>query len=138
MSDEEIPSSSESEADKQPEQVEKPVKKKRKLNDYSEILSDEYKNYIPYRNSAIQKWNDKTRVASGKMANSNFSAFEQSTLKQIEQIMCDKSRLINRTQIKRSSYRILGTEQEPDSDVNQKSVSSVMICSKYMKIIIGI
>lgn len=119
VSDEEIPSSSESEVEKEPEQIQKPVKKKRRLNDYSEILSDEYKNYIPYRNSAIQKWNDKTRVASGKMANSNFSAFEQSTLKQIEQIMCDKSRLINRTQIKRSSYRVLGTEPKPDCDVIQ-------------------
>ena len=123
MSDEEIPSSDESEVEKEPEQVQKPVKKKRKLNDYSEILRDEYKNYVPYRNSAIQKWNDKTRVASGKMANSNFSAFEQSTLKQIDQIMCDKSRLIDRTQIKRSSYRILGKEPQPDSEANQKEVS---------------
>ena len=37
------------------------------------------------RNSTIQKWYDKTRVASGKLSK-GFSAFEQSAVKQIEQV----------------------------------------------------
>lgn len=80
-----------------------PPMKKRKLRHYSECIQNRHKKLTPLRNAVIQKWNDKTKVSSGKMASSNFSAFDQSILKQIEQIMMDKVRLINRTKIKRSN-----------------------------------
>lgn len=76
-----------------------------------------YKDFIPYRNTSIQKWNDKTKVSTGKMANSNFSAFDQSTLKQIEQIMADKSRLIRRTQVRRNNTN------KNNSDENKTEVN---------------
>lgn len=84
--------------------------KRRKLSEYPEILEKQYNEYIPYRDSVIQKWNDRTKIASGKFAKSNFSAFDQPILNQIEQIMSDKHRLIQKTYLKRSQYDIFGEE----------------------------
>lgn len=84
--------------------------KRRKLSEYPEILEKQYKEYIPYRDGVIQKWNDRTKIASGKFAKSNFSAFDQPILKQIEQIMSEKHRLIQKTYMKRSQYDIIGEE----------------------------
>jgi hypothetical protein len=64
--------------------------------------------FTPYQNEAIQKWNDKTKIASGKMAKSNFSAFDQSVLQQIEHILNDKQRLVRRTQQRKSKYQRVG------------------------------
>ncbi|KAL0271036.1 UNVERIFIED_CONTAM: hypothetical protein PYX00_008275 [Menopon gallinae] len=68
-----------------------------------------------YRNETIQKWNDKTRIAH--LNSKNFNAFEQSTLKQIEHVLLDKQRLIKRTQVKRSSYQILGQKKKSDKKI---------------------
>ena len=90
-----------------------PCPKKMKLSEYSRLLEERHKALIPYRNETIEKWNDKTRLASGSVNKKSFSGFETSTLKQIEHILTDKSRLVKRTQNKRSSYRILG---QPERD----------------------
>lgn len=82
-------------------------KKKMKKENLSQVLSSRHANYIPYRDATIQKWNNKTQVAHGSSSR-NFSAFEQSTLKQIEQILADKSRVMKRTQLRRSEYHVLG------------------------------
>ncbi|RZF39248.1 hypothetical protein LSTR_LSTR010342 [Laodelphax striatellus] len=105
---------------------EPPPKKLRQVGDFGRVLSSQHSVYLPARNAAIQKWNDKTRVAAGKAAASrsdNFAAFDQSTLKQIEQIMCDKQRLIKRTQTKRSVYSAL----EPDRDVQENGVEKKVL-----------
>ncbi|KAI5750374.1 hypothetical protein M8J76_015182 [Diaphorina citri] len=81
------------------------VNKKRKLDEYSTLLTQMHTDFTPYQNEAIQKWNDKTKIASGKMANSNFSAFDQSVLQQIEHILNDKQRLVRRTQQRKSKYQ---------------------------------
>jgi hypothetical protein len=67
-----------------------------------------------YRDNTIQKWFDKTRLATGKLKSKSFSAFDQSALVQINQILADKERLIKRTQLKRSVYRVLGTVPTKD------------------------
>ena len=41
--------------------------------------------FYSFRNSTIQKWHEKTRLTSAK-ANKGFSSFEQTTLKQIQQV----------------------------------------------------
>ncbi|KDR15251.1 protein AATF [Zootermopsis nevadensis] len=94
-------------------QQKKHTTKHRTLEHYSELISDHHKMYLEYRNANIQKWNDKTRVLAGKLSSRNFSTFEQSTLKQIEQILNNRQRLIQRSQLKRSSYGILGQELIP-------------------------
>ncbi len=91
-----------------------PPPKKMKIKEYEKTLAKSSENLLGYRDSTIQLWNDKTRLASGAVAGGgggkSFSAFEQhtSTLKQIEFILSDRSRLVARTQTKRSDYRVLG------------------------------
>lgn len=114
--DEEIPSSDEevksesSEEEEEDKSKKTPPKKKRRLEDFGSLLTSAHSNFLEYRNNTIQKWSDKTRIAQGKFSSKNFSAFEQSTLKQIEHILADRSRLLKRTRTKRSNYRVLGTE----------------------------
>jgi TRAUB (NUC102) domain. len=88
------------------------------LEHYAELISHRHKKYAEYRNAVIQKWNDKTRVLVGKVSSRNFSTFEQSTLKQIEQILSSRQRLIQRSQLKRSSYNILGQKLLPQEEKN--------------------
>ncbi|NXN93641.1 AATF protein, partial [Rhinopomastus cyanomelas] len=113
-SDEEIPSSSDE------EQAEKAQKKRRRLpkrkltmEDYPEFIAKRYADFKTYRNNILQKWDEKTKLASGKVGK-GFGAFERSILTQIDHILMDKERLLRRTQTKRSVYAVLGKpEQEP-------------------------
>ncbi|KAJ8878141.1 hypothetical protein PR048_022608 [Dryococelus australis] len=95
-------------------------RRKTRTRNYSVILKEAHESYVEYRNSIIQKWNDKTRVAVGHLSNKNFSAFEQSTVRQIEQVLRDRVRLVQRSQLKRASYAVLGQAEgqgeEPERD----------------------
>ncbi|KAJ8299663.1 hypothetical protein KUTeg_023723 [Tegillarca granosa] len=86
-------------------------------------------------NNTIQKWNDKTRLAGGKINSKSFSAFELSALKQIEQILSDRDRLIKRTQMKRSVYKVLGKmddgENKSDSQPSDTVEESTRIEEKH-------
>lgn len=93
-------------------------KLKHKSSEY--ILQKHHAIFKPYRNDTIQFWNERTKLASGKAAKSDFSAFDHPTLSQIEQIMADKNRLIERTQIKRSKYDIIGDSESIKMDVDQE------------------
>lgn len=96
-----------------------PPTKKRKLHDYSVVLTDNHSAFATERNNLIQKWNDKTRIfaASGKSGGGAkaFAAMETSTLGQIEQILFNRPRLVARTQLKRSNYEILATPLSEDA-----------------------
>ncbi|CAB3370610.1 Hypothetical predicted protein [Cloeon dipterum] len=115
--DEEIPSS-EDEAGKPEESPAEmmPPKKKMRIEDYESSIGCVHNNFLSYRNSTIQKWSEKTRMSQGKFNSKNFSAFEQSALKQIEHILADKNRLLKRTRVQRSNYRILGSESGDDEE----------------------
>lgn len=91
------------------------------LNDFSLEIKKRHEEMEEYRNSIIQKWNNKTKL--GSISNKNFSAFEQSTINQIKHALLDKQRLITRTQTKRSSYHILG-EVDDEEPPNKKAVGS--------------
>ncbi|XP_065560482.1 protein AATF-like [Artemia franciscana] len=89
-----------------------PLKKRMKLKEYSQTISNRHKQFLSYRNEMINYWNQRTKLASGKLSSKSFQKFEQSTLKQIELILADKDRLVKRTQIKRSAYLPLCAEAE--------------------------
>lgn len=93
-------------------------KLKNKGSDY--VLKEHHEIFKPYRNNTIQFWNERTKLASGKAAKSDFSAFDQPTLSQIEQIMSDKKRLIERTQTKRSKYDIVGDPETIKMEVDEE------------------
>jgi len=82
--------------------------KRQKLKAYSKVLAEQQERLKPYRDAVVQKWNDRTRLAA---SSKSMSAFESSTLKQIEFILTDKTRLVRRTKVKRSAYRVLGREE---------------------------
>ena len=75
--------------------------KKMKLRQYEDLLSSDYESFKSFRNATIEKWNDKTRLATSHLKSKSFSGFESSTLIQIEHILADKGRLVKRTQLKR-------------------------------------
>merc|ERR1740122_356044 len=109
-------------SNREQEEVE-PPKKKMKLKDYSEKLIANHSEVETFRNETIQKWNDRTKVAAGNVNSKSFSSFETSTLKQIDQIMANKPRLIERTQLKRSSYEIFGKSEVIDeNEAREKDV----------------
>jgi len=89
--------------------------KKMKLKEYSVHLAEDFESRLGYRDATIDKWNDKTQLASSGSKQS-FAAFELSTLKQISHILSDKSRLVKRTQLKRSNYQIVGKETPPPQE----------------------
>ncbi|CAH0550358.1 unnamed protein product [Brassicogethes aeneus] len=110
--DEEIPSDTEDELEKDDsdaEEEESP-KKRRKLSDYEQIISDNHSKYTNYRNSVIQKWNEKTRMA---VAKNNLAS--HSVLNQIQHNLNDKQKLIKRTQLRRSEFKIIGEKEKEDT-----------------------
>uniref|UniRef100_A0A8C8RZ67 Apoptosis antagonizing transcription factor n=1 Tax=Pelusios castaneus TaxID=367368 RepID=A0A8C8RZ67_9SAUR len=112
-SDEEVPSGDDEELGGEDQARRKgPPKRKLEMEDYPEFMAKRFSDFRTYRNNTLQKWHDKTKLASGKLGK-GFSAFERSILTQIDHIMMDKERLLRRTQTKRSVYRVLGKlEQE--------------------------
>jgi len=119
-SDEEIPSDTEDEAEVgEDDEDPSPPKKRMKLPEYEADIQSKHERYRGHCHRTLHMWNEKTRLASGRAGkgankSAGFGAFEQSILKQIEIILSDKQRLVNRTRVKRSTYRILGAEpKEP-------------------------
>lgn len=84
-----------------------PPKRKLEMDDYPSFMAKRFADFTVYRNRTLQKWHDKTKLASGKLGK-GFGAFERSILTQIDHILMDKERLLRRTQTKRSIYRVVG------------------------------
>uniref|UniRef100_A0A8C9DKM1 Apoptosis antagonizing transcription factor n=1 Tax=Prolemur simus TaxID=1328070 RepID=A0A8C9DKM1_PROSS len=82
-------------------------KRKLEVDEYPSFMAKRFADFTAYRNRTLQKWHDKTKLASGKLGK-GFGAFERSILTQIDHILMDKERLLQRTQTKRSIYRVLG------------------------------
>ncbi|XP_057572175.1 protein AATF isoform X1 [Hippopotamus amphibius kiboko] len=108
-SEEEISSENEElvEEKQQQQQRRAPAKRKLEAEDYPSFMAKRFTDFTAYRNRTLQKWHDKTKLASGKLGK-GFGAFERSILTQIDHILMDKERLLRRTQTKRSIYRVLG------------------------------
>ncbi|XP_054989360.1 protein AATF [Sorex araneus] len=105
-SEEEI-SSEEEQVEEKKKQRRFPAKRKLEMEDYPSFMAKRFADFSVYRNRTLQKWHDKTKLASGKLGK-GFGAFERSILTQIDHILMDKERLLRRTQTKRSLYRVLG------------------------------
>ncbi|XP_014463608.1 protein AATF isoform X4 [Alligator mississippiensis] len=116
-SDDEIPSGSDEETGGEERKRRRgPPKRKLEMEDYPEFMAKRFADFRTYRDNTLQKWHDKTKLASGKLGK-GFSAFERSVLTQIDHIMMDKERLLRRTQTKRSVYRVLGKPEQESPPV---------------------
>lgn len=117
-SDEEIPSDTEEEKSESEESENDDVpRKRRKLTEFESEIKSRNEKYKTYRNSVIQKWNDKTRLAVSK---SNTAS--NSVLQQIEYILSDKNKLVRKTQLKRSEFEVVGKSKvaEKTKDENRE------------------
>ncbi|XP_063152803.1 protein AATF [Candoia aspera] len=135
-SDEEISSGSD-EAEEEKRVVQRPPKRKLEMEDYPQLAAKRFAEFQVYRNSTLQKWHDKTKLASGKMSK-GFGAFERSILTQVDHILMDKERLIRRTQTKRSAYRVLGkppsaTEVLPEAELGQTETLPPAMSNAHLK-----
>jgi protein AATF/BFR2 len=61
-----------------------------------------------FRDATIDKWDGKVKAGAGAAPASKFKALNQSVLSQVQTVLQDSARLIRRTRVKRSSYRVLG------------------------------
>ncbi|XP_004643063.1 protein AATF isoform X2 [Octodon degus] len=91
-------------------------KRKLEMDAYPGFMAKRFADFTVYRNRTLQKWHDKTKLASGKLGK-GFGAFERSVLTQIDHILMDKERLLRRTQTKRSVYRVLGKPEPAASPI---------------------
>lgn len=96
----------------------------RKMDACVAAAAEFWKKFEPYRNSTIDKWYERTRLLSGKVGR-GFASLEQSPVKQIEHILIDEERLLRRTQTKRTSYKILGSEVAADGEEQQPGAPEV-------------
>ncbi|XP_038052871.1 protein AATF-like [Patiria miniata] len=123
-SDEEISSSDEDEELSSPpgRSHKRPTNQQRKrkpdIGDLGEFLAKRHKDFETFQYDTIQKWHDKTRLATGKNSGKSFSSFEKSAVTQIHQVLQDKPRLIKRTQLRRTVYTRLGDTEGTDDAAN--------------------
>ncbi|NXH46311.1 AATF protein, partial [Dicaeum eximium] len=115
--DEILSSSDEEPVEKAQEKRRRLPKRKLKFEEYPEFIAKRYRDFRTYRNSTLQKWHDKTKLATGKMGKARpglcgFGALERSVLAQMEHVLLDRERLLRRTQTRRSPYTVLGKEQQ--------------------------
>ncbi|KAF7244453.1 Protein AATF [Varanus komodoensis] len=88
------------------------------MGEYPEFASKRFAEFRAYRNSTLQNWHDKTKLASGK----GFGAFERSVLTQIDHILMDRERLLRRTWTKRSAYKVLGKRERGPEPLSEASL----------------
>ncbi|XP_073653927.1 protein AATF isoform X5 [Tursiops truncatus] len=123
--------------EKQQQQRRAPAKRKLETEDYPSFIAKRFADFTVYRNRTLQKWHDKTKLASGKLGK-GFGAFERSVLTQIDHILMDKERLLRRTQTKRSIYRVLGKPEPaaqpvPESLPGQPEILPQAPASAHLK-----
>lgn len=118
---EEIPSDTEGEEEEKLEvkspksSVNQNPMKKRKLEEYEKEIALSHKTFKQFRDSTIQKWNDKTRLATA--ANIK-NAPTNTILQQIDYILSDREKLVRRTQLKRTEYDIVGYKKAEENNQN--------------------
>eukprot|EP00743_Colponemidia_sp_Colp-15_P006833 GILK01007370.1.p1 GENE.GILK01007370.1~~GILK01007370.1.p1 ORF type:complete len:516 (-),score=116.90 GILK01007370.1:144-1691(-) len=77
------------------------------LDDTWDTISQQFQRFRPFCDEIIDRWNRKTQLSAG-MQLKKLKVLNQSVVAQIEQIVSDKDRIIRRSQLKRTSYRVFG------------------------------
>lgn len=105
--------------------------KKRKLEEYETDISTSFKAFKSFRDTSIQKWNDKTRLATTTNIK---NAPTNTVLQQISYILSDKEKLVRRTQLKRSEYDIIGYKKDiPEEENKDESDTEVNLVTRDRK-----
>lgn len=87
-------------------------------------LSNKYEKLKNVRNEILNYWFEKTRftLRGGKLDKNSLDAFEQSTVKSIDHLLLNRLKLIQRTQLKRGNYEIIGKKEQDDEQINSELV----------------
>ncbi|KAJ2726787.1 rRNA-processing protein bfr2 [Coemansia sp. Benny D115] len=87
-------------------------------------MEDLRESFRGYRDSSLEKWSDRVLVTAGIGAAKKFKAVNQGIVHQIGQAMAAKERLIERTHLKRTEYKIIGepSVESEESEKNSKGV----------------
>lgn len=65
--------------------------------------------FTPYRNATLTKWHNKTTLSSGGLSmTKQLKAINQGILQQVEHMLADSDKLVERTQLKRIALRPMG------------------------------
>ncbi|KAJ3123128.1 GTP-binding protein Rho1 [Nowakowskiella sp. JEL0407] len=87
--------------------------------DYAKAVDESYQlisklddAFAEYRQVTIEKWNEKSAVVGTAVAAKKFKAVNLSITSQIDTILSDRERLLKRTRLKRSEYRVLGMSED--------------------------
>jgi len=98
-----------------------------------EMLSQDFEAHRPYREEVIAKWGRKAQLSKQFQVGTEFKAFNKTVNQQIDEVLSDKSRLIKRTQLRRSQYQVMG-DDKTDADVAKTEPSHVInIWSSMMR-----
>ncbi|XP_075997758.1 protein AATF [Genypterus blacodes] len=98
------------EDEERPSKEDGPLKRKLDMAEYPDFMAKRFTAFLPYCNTKLQMWHDKTKLIMGK-SSKDFVAFDRNILTQVEQVLMDKPRLVRRTQTRRSEYKVLGKKE---------------------------
>ncbi|KAJ2391084.1 rRNA-processing protein bfr2 [Coemansia sp. RSA 2611] len=89
-------------------------------------IEDMRSRFKPYRNESLEKWGNKVQISANAASLKKFKAVNQGILHQINQTLAAGDRLVERTQLKRVDYNIIGKEsaQSVDSEDKQSKVDA--------------
>lgn len=111
-------SGAEESSDDVEEEKSRGAKRKMSTVEIEEALSERCEYLKKSRNQVLDEWYNKTRfsLASTLKQSKSLESFELPPTTQIEHILTNQKRLIKRTQLKRSNYRILGKETDEQEE----------------------
>jgi protein AATF/BFR2 len=82
-------------------------------------LDESYQRFIPFRDASIDRWHRKTVLASGSAARAGLKVLNQSVSSQVQLLMRDSQRVVERTRLpKRLCRPLCSTEEDQVSREN--------------------
>ncbi|KAJ2779763.1 rRNA-processing protein bfr2 [Coemansia interrupta] len=87
-------------------------------------LEDVRDSFREYRDSSLEKWSNRVQVTANIGAAKKFKAVNQGIMHQIDQTLSTKDRLIERTQLKRAEYNIVGEKTDTADKAESSTVDS--------------
>ncbi|KAJ2381093.1 rRNA-processing protein bfr2, partial [Coemansia sp. RSA 2603] len=87
-------------------------------------LEDVRNSFREYRDTSLEKWSNRVQVTANIGVAKKFKAVNQGIMHQISQTLSTKDRLIERTQLKRAEYNIVGEKSASAEKTESSAVDS--------------
>ncbi|KAG7673911.1 hypothetical protein Ndes2526B_g02616 [Nannochloris sp. 'desiccata'] len=100
---------------KQPDNDEEKQKQELMSDKLWSQLDESYQRFVPFRDAAIDRWHRKTVLASGSAARGGLKVLNQSVSSQVQLLMRDSQRVVERTRLpKRLCRSLCSTEEDQE------------------------